>query len=119
MQIDPVDRAIAHFNGEAYRDALLAFEERWFSERSDFWKALIQLCNGLLQLQLGLVRGPRRTLASAYDLLAPFAPRYASFDVDALRGYIAAVRAVIPDGSDVAIPWERVPRLRLRHDEMS
>lgn len=117
MQIDPVDRAVAHFNDEAYRNALLAFEERWFGERSDFWKALIQLCNGLLQLQLGLVSGPRRTLASAYDLFAPFAPRYAGFDVAALRDYIAAVRAIIPDESDEAIPWESVPRMQLRRDQ--
>ena len=41
MNNDSIDRAIAHFNAGAYRDALLAFEERWFVDRSDFWKALI------------------------------------------------------------------------------
>lgn len=116
MSVDAVERAIVLFNEAAYREALLAFEERWFAERSDFWKALIQLCNGLLQLELGLVSGPRRTLASAHDLLAVYAPRYAGFDVDGLLAYVAAVRAVIPATSDASVPWEHVPRMSLRRD---
>ena len=36
-------QAIAHFNAEEYRDALLAFEQCWFAERSDFLRGLIQL----------------------------------------------------------------------------
>ena len=116
---DPIERAVACFNNEEYREALLAFEERWFAERSDFWKAMIQLCNGLLQLQLGLVTGPRRTLESAHGLLAIYTPRYAGFDVEGLRAYIATVRVAIPadlEGEIAAGPWEGVPRMRIERE---
>jgi Domain of unknown function (DUF309) len=113
---DPFTRAIAHFNAEEYRAALLAFEERWHVERSDFLRALIQLCNALNQLQLGLVTAPRRLLASADALLAPYAPRHDGLNIDALRTYIAAVRACIPAGLESGIgsvAWETVPRMQL------
>jgi len=57
---DPFTRAVAHFNAEEYREALLAFEERWVVERGDFLRGLIQLCNAMNQLRLGLVTSPRR-----------------------------------------------------------
>ena len=113
---DPYTRAIAHFNAEEYREALLAFEERWHAERGDFSRALIQLCNALNQLRLGLVTSPRRLLASAGALLAAYPPRHEGLDVDALRAYIAAVRACIPDGLETGaghVAWEQVPRLKL------
>ena len=34
---DSLARAITHFNAEEYRTALLAFEELWHAERSDFY----------------------------------------------------------------------------------
>jgi len=117
---DPFARAIAHFNAEEYREALLAFEERWVVERGEFLRALIQLCNALNQLRLGLVTAPRRLLTSADALLAPYAPRHEGLDVDALRAYIASVRACIPDGLESgagSVPWEQVPRLRLRMED--
>ena len=113
---DPFTRAIDHFNAEEYRAALLAFEERWVVERSDFLRALIQLCNALNQLRLGLVTAPRRLLASADQLLAPYAPCHEGLAVDALRAYIAAVRACIPAGLESGlgqVAWEDVPRIRL------
>ena len=114
--IDPFSCAIAHFNAEEYREALLAFEEHWAAERTEFLRALIQLCNALNQLRLGLVTSPRYLLARADTLLAPYAPRHAGLDVDELRAYIAAVRALIPDDLETgggSVAWERVPRLRL------
>lgn len=63
--------ALTHFNAEDYRAALLCFEQHWHTERSDLLRALIQLCNALNQLRLGLVSGPRHNLASAAGLLAP------------------------------------------------
>lgn len=113
---DPVTRALEAFNNRAYRDALLAFEERWFIERNDFWKALIRLSNALMQLELGLVTAPRVTLASAEELLAAYEPYYEGFDVTALRAYIASVRAVIPDQLETGIgkvTWEEVPQISL------
>ena len=112
-------QAIAHFNAEEYRDALLAFEQCWFAERSDFLRGLIQLANALNQLRLGLITGPRRTLASAEALLAPYAPAHGGLDVVALCEYIAAVRARIPAGVESGqgrADWAAMPRLTLRID---
>ena len=113
---DPFARAIAHFNAEEYRAALLAFEERWHAERSDFLRALIQLCNALNQLRIGLVTAPRRSLASADALLAGCPPHCEGLDVVALRDYIAGVRACIPDGLETGagqVDWGNVPRMQL------
>ena len=113
---DPFTRAIERFNAEEYREALLAFEELWAGERTEFLRGLIQLCNALNQLRLGLVTSPRYLLSRADALLAGYAPRHAGLDVDGLRAYIAAVRAQIPDGvetGDGRVAWEQVPRLRL------
>jgi hypothetical protein len=114
---DAFNDAIAHFNAEAYRDALLAFEQCWFEDRSDFLRGLIQLCNALHQLRLGLVTGPRRTLDSAARLLALYAPAHAGLDVVALCDYIGQVRVAIPDGLESGqgrVEWAGVPRKQLR-----
>ena len=113
---DPFARAIAHFNAEDYRAALLAFEERWHAERSDLLRALIQLCNALNQLRIGLVTAPRRSLASADALLAGCPPRCEGLDIAALRAYIADVRACIPDGLETGagrVDWQAVPKMQL------
>lgn len=113
---DPIARAVSHFNAEEYREALLAFEERWKDERTDFLRALIQIANALNQLRLGLITGPQRNLASAATLLAAYEPVHAGFDVAALRTYIAEVNdcisAHVADGAE-RIPWEAVPRQQL------
>ncbi len=113
---DPFARAVAHFNAEEYREALLAFEERWVVKRGDFLRGLIQLCNAMNQLRLGLVTSPRRLLASADTLLAPYAPRHEGIDVTAVRTYIATIRALIPHDIETgagSVAWESVPRPRL------
>ena len=113
---DPFTRAIALFNAEEYRAALLAFEERWHAERSDFLRALIQLCNALNQLRIGLVTAPRRSLASADTLLAGCSTPFEGLDVDALRAYIAKVRACIPEDLETGagrVEWADVPRMLL------
>jgi len=113
---DPIARAVSHFNAEEYREALLAFEEHWKAERTEFLRALIQLANALNQLRLGLITGPQHNLASAATLLAAYKPAHAGFDVAALQTYIAEVRACISahvaDGAE-RIPWEAVPRRQL------
>src|SRR4051795_10256445 len=113
---DPFTRAIAHFNAEEYREALLAFEERWHADRSDMLRALIQLSNALNQLRLGLVTAPRRSLASADALLAGCPPCCQGLDVSALRDYIASVRACIPADLETGagrVDWAEVPRVQL------
>jgi hypothetical protein len=111
---DPLTRAITHFNAGQYREALLAFEERWHGERSDVLRALIQLSNAMNQLRLGLVTSPRHLLASAERLLAADAELYEGIDLAALRAAIGSVRAVIPDGIETgegSVPWDTVPRV--------
>jgi hypothetical protein len=113
---DAFTRAIGHFNAEQYREALLAFEQRWHADRSDFLRALIQLCNALNQLRIGLVTAPRRSLISAEALLAGCPPRCNGLDVGALRSYIATLLACIPEGLETGagrIDWRGVPRMRL------
>jgi len=117
---DPFARAVAHFNAEEYREALLALEERWVVERGDFLRGLIQLCNAMNQLRLGLVTSPRRLLGSADALLAPYAPRYEGLDVTALRRATSSVRACIPDWLESEagrIAWDSVPRPQLVVEE--
>lgn len=114
---DPFTRAIAHFNAEEYREALLAFEERWHAERSDILRALIQLSNALNQLRLGLVTAPRRSLASADALLSGCPPDCQGLDVSALRVSIASVRACIPADLETGagrVDWAKVPRVQLQ-----
>ena len=111
---DPFVRAIDHFNAEEYREALLAFEERWHTERSDFLRALIQLSNALNQLRLGLVSGPQRNLTSAYALLAAYLPHHEGMDVTEVRAYIAQLLAMIPENASQGdVVWSTVPRLSL------
>jgi hypothetical protein len=113
---DPLARAVAHFNAQEYREALLAFEQIWHAERSDFLRALIQVSNALNQLRLGLVTAPRRSLASADALLAGCPPRCAGLDVDGLRASIARVRACIPAGLESGagrVEWAEVPKVWL------
>lgn len=110
--------AVEHFNAERFRDALLTFEECYFAERTNFLRGLIKLSNGLNQLRLGLVSGPRRTLASAAELLAPYAPAHGGLDVSEICTYIGVVCACIPpelETGQAQVDWEHVPRLRLPH----
>ncbi|MEM8533752.1 MAG: DUF309 domain-containing protein [Chloroflexota bacterium] len=111
---DPFMRAIDHFNDEEYREALLAFEERWHTERSDFLRALIQLSNAMNQLRLGLVSGPQRNLTSAHALLATYLPQHEGMDIAAIRAYIAQLLELIPENAAQGdVVWSTVPRLCL------
>jgi hypothetical protein len=113
---DRFARAISDFNAEDYRAALLGFEERWHTERSAFLRAMIQLCNALNQLRIGLVTAPRRSLASADALLAGCPTPSEGLNVDMLRAYIANVRACIPDDIETGtgcVEWANVPRIQL------
>lgn len=111
---DPFVRAIGYFNAEEYREALLAFEERWLTERSDFLRALIQLSNAMNQLRLGLVSGPQRNLTSVYALLEDYLPQHEGMDSAAVRSYIAQLLALIPENAAQGdLVWGTVPRLSL------
>ena len=112
---DPLTRALTHFNAEEYRQALLAFEERWHHERSDVLRALIQLSNALNQLRMGMITSPRQLLANAERLLEPSA-EYEGIDLRPIQQYIGELRGRIPpekQTGDPGIPWSETPRLRI------
>lgn len=101
--------AIAAFNAEQYRDALLAFEARWHTERSETLRALILLANAMNQLRLGLAEGPRRNLARAAALLDVAPTHYEGIALAPLRAHVATLRALLPEGA-AAPKWDQVPR---------
>lgn len=108
--------AIAHFDAEEYRDALLAFEEIWKVERSDLLRALVQLSNALLQLRLGLLTAPQRTLKSAALLLETLPDESEGLPITALRRYIYQIRACLPPNEDIP-DWQAIPRFRFHQTE--
>jgi len=111
-----ISSARQHFNAGEFRLALLAFEQVWHTERSDGLRALIQLCNALHQLQLGLVTAPRHNLGSAARLLAACDADCAGIEPRLLLEYIQAVQSCIPDGLETGagqVVWESVPRIQL------
>jgi hypothetical protein len=78
-------RAEAAFDAGAWRDALLAFEAAWHTERDEGTRALVLLCNALLQLERGMSTAPRRALQIADRLLHAGAPTVAGYDMMCLR----------------------------------
>jgi predicted metal-dependent hydrolase len=88
---------VAHFNRGEYRACVEPLEELWFAERDDFHKALIRLCVGLNQIELGLDSGPRFLLATARDLLQPYHPQHNGLDLLALDAFIARQEARLDD----------------------
>ena len=108
--------AVAAFNAEQYRDALLAFERRWHAERSETLRALILLCNAMNQLRLGLAEGPRRNLARAAALLDDAPTHYEGIALAPLRAQIARLRTLLPTGA-AAPSWAQVPRCMIEWPE--
>lgn len=88
---------VAHFNRGAYRACVEPLEELWFAQRDDFHKALIRLCVGLNQIELGLDSGPRFLLGTARELLRPYQPRHNGLDLVALDAFIARQQARLDD----------------------
>lgn len=110
---EPIARAVTAFNAGDYRTALLMFEDRWHDERDEVLRALINLCNALNQLRLGLVGGPRHNLAVAARLLAEAPAAYAAIDLRAAAVYVQTLRAALPSDGAAAPAWESLPKHRL------
>ncbi len=123
MMHPPLDpQAVVLFNQGYHRDALLAFEAQWHHERTDLLRALINLCNALHQLRLGLISAPRHNLAIAATLLAACpAAVAASADLDLarLQADVAALQALIPadvETGSYTVTEDQIPAVRLhRH----
>jgi len=91
---------IKAFNRGDYRAAVDPVEALFFQRRNTFHQGLLQYDVALMQLALGIVRGPRRLLRRADELLAPYEPWQEGLDLDAIRAHIAAWRQALPE--DVA-----------------
>ncbi len=116
MSAELLRRAEAAFDAAAWRDALLAFEAVWHADRDEGTRALVLLCNALLQLERGMSTAPRRALQRADDLLRAAAPTVAGYDVARLRQAIGRVRAAIPPDLETGagqLEWAAIPRFTL------
>ncbi len=116
MSAELLRRAEAAFDAGAWRDALLAFEAAWHTERDEGTRALVLLCNALLQLERGMSTAPRRALQIADRLLHAGAPTVAGYDMMCLRQAISQVLAAIPAELETdagTLDWATIPRFTL------
>ncbi|MBM4412264.1 MAG: hypothetical protein FJ040_02280 [Chloroflexi bacterium] len=88
-------RAVQHFNGGEWRDALLVFEQFWLVERRDELKAYVQLSNAVMQLHDGYVSSPRRLMQRVFQILTT-EPATLGIDVAQLLRAVLQVQAIIP-----------------------
>jgi hypothetical protein len=102
----PFDEVVARFNAGEFRACVEPLEVLFFADRNTFYQGLLHLVVALLQLKLGMVRGPRMRLASAAELLAPYSPWHRGVDVAGLLASIQAGRERLPEGVVQVTPGE-------------
>lgn len=85
-------------------------EALFFERRNTFHQGILQYTVGLMQLGLGMVRGPRRLLSSARQLLAPYEACLTTVGLGAVLPHIASWLQVLPDGV-VEMPAEQLRQL--------
>ena len=102
----PFDEVITRFNQGEYRACVDPLELLFFADRNTFYQGLLHPVVALLQTRLGMVRGPRTRLASAAELLAPYAPWHRGVDVAGLLAFIQACRERLPVGVVELTPAE-------------
>jgi predicted metal-dependent hydrolase len=95
---------VEHFNARRYRACVEPLEQIWFAQRDDFHKALIRVCVGLNQIELGLDSGPRFLLQTARELLASYGTRHNGLDLDHLRAFLVRAEAVLDDEPPRTVP---------------
>ncbi len=73
------------FNQGQYEESHRVLIESWIRNRSnDFYRGLIQMAGALEHWETDSLFWAEDMFASAYNLLAKYAPRYQGLDVDAL-----------------------------------
>ena len=102
----PFDEVVARFNAREFRGCVEPLEALFFADRNTFYQGLLHLVVALLQLKRGMVRGPRTRLASAAELLGPYAPWHRGVDVAGLLAFIQACRQRLPEGVVELTPAE-------------
>ena len=105
---EPYLQFVEHFNARDYHGCIAPLEELWFAERDDFHKALIRMCVGLNQIDLGLESGPRFLFSTARDLLAPYGKCHNGLDLVALRGFLEQSEAVLGEPVPRSAPPYRI-----------
>jgi hypothetical protein len=94
----PFDEVVARFNAGEFRACVEPLEVLFFADRNTFYQGLLHMVVAMLQLKLGMVRGPRIRLASAAELLAPYTPWHRGVNVAGLLASIEACRGQLPEG---------------------
>ena len=92
---EPYLEFVSSFNARQYHACIAPLEVLWFAQRDDYHKALIRMCVGLNQIELGLDSGPRFLLRTAYALLEPYAEHHNGLDIAALRAFLRRADAVL------------------------
>jgi predicted metal-dependent hydrolase len=121
MSRTPEDKAIlaagvAAFNDGRYFACHEILETLWLPDVSperDLLKGLIQVAAGLHHQKNGNVRGCRKLLLRATQLLTPYSPAGADLDIAGLLGEVAVVLAFCESAAPGdPLPPALVPRLR-------
>ena len=94
----PFEEVVARFNAGEFRACVEPLEVLFFADRNTFYQGLLHLVVALLQLQRGMIRGPRIRLGSAAELLAPYAPWHRGVEVAGLLASLQACRERLPEG---------------------
>jgi uncharacterized protein len=102
----PFDEIVERFNAGEFRACVEPLEVLYFADRNTFYQGLLHLMVALLQLKRGMIRGPRMRLASAAELLTPYAPWHRGVDVAGLLAFIQACRERLPEGVVEMAPTE-------------
>jgi uncharacterized protein len=102
----PFEEVVARFNAGEFRACVEPLEALFFADRNTFYQGLLHLVVALLQLKLGMIRGPRIRLTSAASLLARYAPWHRGVDVAGLLTFIQACRERLPAGVVQVTPSE-------------
>jgi hypothetical protein len=101
---DQLDAVLTAFNTGRYRACVEPLETLYFPTRLPAYKGLIQVTVALLQLDLGLVSGPRYLLGSARRLLSEAGSEFAGIDVTGLVEQVEGVERWLASGREKPRP---------------
>lgn len=107
---------VHHFNAGEYEESTLALITAWQLNASSFYKGLIQLAGAFQHWEGGNAFWAEDLFASAYNLLAPYAPDHAGLDIEKLLAGIAECNRIARAARESGAPRpepDPMPRLQL------
>lgn len=107
---------VHHFNAGEYEASTLALIAAWQRNASPFYKGLIQLAGAFQHWEGGNAFWAEDLFASAYNLLAPYAPTHAGLDIAKLLTDIAECNRIAREARKAGAPGSEpspMPRLQL------